>query len=99
MLLSSRAPIDLLVLELSSLAPMRADLQLGRDGQTFRLAPGERSFARLRPGPGRIWNGEYFYHLRVAAHGGVSPAALGIDEDTRGLGVLLRVVQVNTDNP
>lgn len=99
MLLSSRAPIDLLVLELSSLAPMRADLQLGRDGQTFRLVPGERSFARLRPGPGRIWNGEYFYHLRVAAHGAVSPAALGINDDTRELGVLLRVVQVDSDNP
>lgn len=99
MLLSSRAPIDVLVLELSSLAPMRADLQLGRDGQTFRLVPGERSFARLQPGPGRLWNDEYFYHLTVAAHGGVSPAALGIDQDTRGLGVLLRVVQVDTDDP
>ncbi len=99
MLVSSRAPIDVLVLEISGLEPMRADLQVGRDRQTFHLVPGQRSFARLRPGPGRVWNGEYFYHLRVAAHGGISRAALGIGEDTRGLGVLLQVVQANSDTP
>jgi len=94
MLVSSGAPIDLLVLELTTLVPMRADFQLGRDGQTVRVVPGERSFVRLRPGPGRVWNGEYFYHLTVVAHGGISRTELGIGRDTRQLGVLLQVVQV-----
>jgi len=94
MLVSSRRPLELILLELATLAPMRADVQIGHDRQSIRLAPCERAFARLVPGPGRRWNGEYFYHLSVVAHGGISPAALGLDDDTRGLGVFLEIVEV-----
>jgi hypothetical protein len=94
MLLSSREPVGQVVLELSALAPMQAEVQLGRDRQTFRVAPGQRSLARLAPGPATRWNGEYFYHLNVVAHGGISRAALGIDKDTLGLGVFLELVEL-----
>ncbi len=94
MLISSRRPLELIVLELTTLAPMQADVQIGRDRQSIRLAPRERAFARLAPGPGRRWNGEYFYHLNVVARGGISPAALGLDDDTRELGVFLEIVEV-----
>jgi hypothetical protein len=94
MLLSSREPIDRIVLELSALAPMLAEVQMGRDRQMLQMVPGQRLLTRLIPGPGARWGGEYFYHLNVVAHGGVSRAALGIDEDSRGLGVFLQLVQL-----
>jgi hypothetical protein len=89
LLVSSREPIDLLILEVTALAPMRADLQLGRDRRSLNLAPGGRAFARLRPGPGARWGDERFYQLTVTARGGVSPAAIGRSRDGRGLGVRL----------
>jgi hypothetical protein len=94
LLLSSREPIETIVFELGTLAPMLAEVQLGRDRRAVRMDPAAPSLARFSPGPGTRWNEEYFYHLNVVAHGGVSPAALGIDDDTRGLGVFLEVVQV-----
>ena len=94
MLLSSREPIDRIVLELSALAPMLAEVQMGRDRQMLPMVPGQRLLTRLTPGPGARWRGEYFYHLNVVAHGGVSRAALGIDEDSRGLGGFLQLVQL-----
>jgi hypothetical protein len=94
MLLSSREPIDRIVLEVSALAPMLAEVQMGRDRQMLSMVPGQRLLTRLTPGPGARWRGEYFYHLNVVAHGGVSRAALGIDEDSRGLGVFLQLVQL-----
>lgn len=98
LLVSSHEPIERIVFDLSSLAPMQAEVQLGRDRQTFRMAPGQRSLARFTPGPTVRWNGEYFYHLTVVAHGGVSRAALGIDEDSRGLGVFFELVQLEGDS-
>lgn len=95
MLVSSRRPLESIVLELTTLAPMQAEVQIGRDRQSIRLAPGERTFARLAPGPGRRWNGEYFYHFNVVARGGASRAALGLGEDTRGLGVFFEIVEVH----
>ncbi len=94
MLVSSRRPLELIVLELTTLAPMRADVQIGRDRQSIRLAPHERAFVRLAPGPGKHWNGEYFYHFNVVARGGISLAALGLDDDTLGLGVFFKIVDV-----
>jgi hypothetical protein len=94
LLLSSREPIELVIFELDALAPMTAEIQLGRDRQSHRVVPGERSLARIRPGPGTPWNDEYFYHLEVVTHGGISPAALGLAEDTRGLGLLLQPFEV-----
>jgi hypothetical protein len=94
LLLSSREPIERIVLQLDTLAPMQAEIQLGRDRQSVRLDPGSRTLAPLQPGPATIWSGEYFYHLEVVAHGGISPAALGLGDDGRGLGVRLRVLQV-----
>ena len=93
MLVSSRQPLELIVLELTTLAPMQAEVQIGRDRRSVRLAPGERAFARLEPGPGKTWDGEHFYHFSVLARGGISPAALGIDDDGRGLGVFVEVVE------
>lgn len=93
LLLSSGESVDQIILELDALTAVRAEVQLGRDRQSIHVVPGERALARLRPGPGRYWNGEYFYHLRVAVDGGASPAALGLGDDTRGLGVLLHAPQ------
>ena len=99
LLLSSRAPLELVVLELTSLAPMQADVQVGGARESVRLAPGERAFARLNPGPATRWGDEYFYHLNVVARGGVSRAALGIDDDGRGLGVRVRVFDLEASSP
>jgi hypothetical protein len=95
LLLSSREPIDQITFEVSALARQRADIQLGRDRQSLHLTPDERGFIRLRPGPGTRWNGEYFYPLQVVAHGGIAPTALGLADDGRGLGVLLRVFRLD----
>ena len=98
MLISSPAPLAELVFELASLAPMRVDMQVGRDRRSFQVDPESRSFARFTPGPARGWNGEHFYHLEVVAHGGISPAALGKSDDGRGLGVFLAIVQARAAN-
>ncbi len=94
LLVSSRRPIETIVFDLGVLAPMQTEVQLGRDRQTLRMTPEQRSLARFTPGPGARWNGEYFYHLNVVARAGVSRAALGIDNDARGLGLFLELVQL-----
>ncbi len=96
LLLSSTEPIDSIAFQLETLAPMIAEVQLGRDRQPIRVDPRSPSLARFSPGPGAAWNGEHFYHLEVVARGGISRAALGIDDDTRGLGAFLEVVQVES---
>ena len=93
LLLSSRRPIDQVTFELDALTAVRAEVQLGRDRRAIRVVPGERALARLSPGPGRRWNGEYFYHLQVAVDGSASRAALGSGDDSRGLGVLLQALR------
>ena len=95
MVISSPEEVDQLVLRLRTLAPMRAEVQVGRDRQDFDLEPGRGLLARFSPGPGTRWREESFYHLNVTAHGGVTPSALGQSSDGRDLGVRLEVVQVN----
>jgi len=93
LLISSPAPLGELVFALTTMAPMRVDVQVGRDRRSAQVVPEARSFARFAPGPARRWRGEHFYHLQVVAHGGVSPAALGQSDDGSGLGVFLAIVQ------
>jgi len=96
LLLSSPEPIDALTFDLDALVPMQVTMQVGRDRQTVRVRPGERSYARFTPGPATFSDGEYFYHLNVVAAGGASRAALGLANDVRSLGIFLEVVQAET---
>ena len=93
-LVSSGEPLENVAFEATTLAPMQVQLQLGRDAVDLTIEPGEAAYVRLTPGPGRRWGDDVFYHLRVVTLGGVAPAALGIADDGRGLGVHLRALQL-----
>ncbi len=94
LLLSSRAPLNIITVEIQAMSSMSLEVQIGRDRQKVGLDAGERTMLRLVPGPGRAWKRAYFYHFRVVAPGGTSHAALGGNRrDLRTLGVLVRVLE------
>ena len=99
MLISSDGPLTRIVLRVTTLAPMRAQVQVGRDRQTLHVEPGSGTLASFAPGPGKSWGGERFYHLNVTPHGGVTRTAIGQGADIRELGVHLEVVQTETSAP
>jgi hypothetical protein len=95
LLLSSRKPVETITVELEPISSMSLEVQIGRDRRKIDVNAGEQATLQLHPGPGRAWDDRNFYHLRVVAPGGTTPAALGGSRrDLRTLGVLLRVTEI-----
>lgn len=95
LLLSSPRPLALVTARVGATVRMEVEVQLGRDRQQIRVMAGDETLARWSPGPGRRWQHEYFYPLRVVSPDGAAPIALGTDpNDGRVLGIRLEVVEI-----
>ena len=93
--LAASRRIASVTVEVSSLAQMRARVQLGRDHGVEIVRERAPATFTLSPGPARSWGEAFFYRLGVDAPEGISPAELGRDpRDRRQLGLYLRFLSL-----